>query len=135
MIAAVYFGVGASRARNVAVPLLVIAFLVGSSVIMIGTGILQKLRWAQARAEILAVAEHPPGPEETQHRRLGTYAANIYGHRDGTVLIVFGGNWDGLLYVPPRLPEPERKRYVSREVMPQWFYYDMDRHVETLAHC
>jgi hypothetical protein len=126
LIAAAYFGITASRERSVAVPLVVIALLVGSSVIVIGTGVLQKIRWAQARSEILAVAEHPPGAGETQHRRLGTYAANIQGNRDGTVLIVFGGSWDGLLYVPPGLPESERKKYAGREVMPHWFYYDVD---------
>ncbi|QCH23390.1 hypothetical protein [Mycobacteroides salmoniphilum] len=126
LIAAVYFGITALRERHVAVPLVVIALLVGSSVIVIGTGVLQKIRWAQARPEILAVAEHPPGPGETQHRWLGTYAASIYGHRDGTVLVVFGGSWDGLLYVPPGLPEPERKKYAGREVMPHWLCYDTD---------
>lgn len=42
------------------------------------------------------------------------------------MLIVFGGSWEGLLYVPPGLPEPERKKYTGHEVMPHWFYYDVD---------
>lgn len=126
LFAAVYFGVCSSRGRSVAVPLAVTAAMVGLSVIVVGTGVLQKMRWAQARPEIVAVAEYPPGLGEPQHRRLGTYPASIYGHRDGTVLIVFGGSWDGLLYVPPGLPEPERKKYAGREVMPHWFYYDVD---------
>ncbi|MFV8312069.1 hypothetical protein [Mycobacteroides chelonae] len=126
LFAAAYFGICASRERNVAVPLVVVAAMIGLSVIVIGTGVLQKLRWAQAWPEVLAVAEYPPRPGEAQRRRLGTYAADIYGNNDGTVLIAFGGSWDGLLYVPPGLPEPERKKYVGREVMPHWFYYDMD---------
>ncbi|MGV0585642.1 hypothetical protein ABQE45_18035 [Mycobacteroides chelonae] len=32
-----------------------------------------------------------PGPGETQHRRLGTYAASISGNKDGAVLVAFGG--------------------------------------------
>lgn len=126
LLTAAYFSLTASRERNVEVPLAVIAAIVGLSIIAIGTGGLQKLRWVQARPEILAVAQHPPPPGETQHRRLGTYAADIYGNKDGTVLIAFGGSWDGLLYLPPGPLEPERKKYAGREVMPHWFYYAMD---------
>ncbi len=126
LLGAVYFGVSISRGRRVVVPLAAIGALVAMSALVIGTGVLQKLRWAHARPEVVAVAEHPPGPGETQHRRLGTYPASIHGNADGTVLIVFGGSWDGILYVPPRLPEPELKKYAGREVMPHWFYYNTD---------
>ncbi|TDZ42802.1 hypothetical protein [Mycobacteroides franklinii] len=73
-----------------------------------------------------AVAQHPPGPGQTQRRRLGTYTAGICGNKDGTVLIAFENSWGGLLYVLPWMPELGRQNYADREVMPHWFYYDMD---------
>lgn len=61
LFAAVYFGVCSSRGRSVAVPLAVIAAMTVLSAVVIGTGALQQLRWAQARPEIMAVAGYPPG--------------------------------------------------------------------------
>lgn len=95
--------------------------------LLIGTGLLQKMRWAQARPLVLAVADHPPARGETQRRTFGTYTASVTGNRDGTVLVAFTNSWDGLLHAPPGLPEPDRRKLVvGREVMPRWWYYDTD---------
>ncbi|QRY52440.1 hypothetical protein [Mycolicibacterium septicum] len=47
-------------------------FFVGPPLLLIGTGALQKVRWAHARTEVLAVADHPPARGETQHLWIGS---------------------------------------------------------------
>ncbi|WP_268952446.1 hypothetical protein [Mycolicibacterium septicum] len=44
------------------------------------------------------------------------------------MLIKFENSWDGLLYVPARMPEPDRGRdlWIGPEVTPRWWYYDTD---------
>lgn len=125
LLAAMYFGGTAKGRPQAAAPLALIALLLTVSVIAAGTGGLQKLRWMHARPELAAIAEHPPQPGQTQRRQLGTYAATIYGNKDGTVQIGFKNSWGGLLYVPPGMPAPLRMKYAGREVLPHWFYYDM----------
>ncbi|MHA7664087.1 hypothetical protein [Mycolicibacterium sp. HS_4_1] len=125
-IAGVYFGISARR-RSVWAPLLTSVVVVALSVLSIATGVVRKVRWAQARPDVLAIAEHPPARGQKQHLLLGTYSASVSGLRDGTVLVAFDRGWDGLLYVPVGMPEPDRNRVeVGPEVMPRWWYYDTD---------
>lgn len=125
---AIYFGVCAARRRRVTVPVVAIAAVITASVVLIGTGVLQKMRWAHARSAVLAAAERPPARGETQHRWFGTYSATVHTNSNGTVLIKFDGSWDGLLYVPAGMPEPDRggDLRIGREVMPRWWFYDTD---------
>ncbi|MBN3511136.1 hypothetical protein JYB55_20100 [Mycolicibacterium septicum] len=128
MVGAAYFGVCAARGRRVAVPVAAIAAVVALSVLLIGTGVLQKVRWAHARTEVLAVADHPPAHGETQHRWIGSYPATVHTNSSGTVLIKFENSWDGLLYVPAGMPDPDRNGdlRIGPEVMPRWWFYDTD---------
>lgn len=122
----VYFGICSAR-RPIMAPLLAIAAVIALSALSIATGVVQKVRWAQARPAVLAIATHPPGRGQTQHVRLGTYSANVSGLLDGTVLVAFQSSWDGLLYVPVGMPGPDRSRIsIGPEVMPRWWYYDTD---------
>ncbi|MUM15850.1 hypothetical protein FZI91_22555 [Mycobacterium sp. CBMA271] len=125
---AIYFGVGATRRQKVTIPVAAIAGVVALSVLLIGTGVLQKARWAHARSAVLAVADHPPAHGETQHRRIGTYPATVHTNSSGTVLIRFENSWDGLLYVPTGMPEPDRDDdlRIGPEMLPRWWYYDTD---------
>ncbi|WP_066901897.1 hypothetical protein [Mycolicibacterium houstonense] len=128
LVGAVYFGVSAARRRRVVVPVAAIAAVIALSMLLIGTGVVQKARWAHARSEVLALADHPPARGQTQHRWIGTYPATVHTNTTGTVLIKFDNSWDGLLYVPAGMPEPERGRGlgIGPEVLPRWWYYDTD---------
>ncbi|MGW4100641.1 hypothetical protein [Mycobacterium sp. NPDC004974] len=128
LVGAIYFGVCAARRRRVAVPVAATAAVAALSMLLIGTGVLQKVRWAHARSSVHAVAEHPPARGETQHRWVGTYTATVHTNSSGTVLIKFENSWDGLLYVPSGMPEPDRDGDVriGTEVMPRWWFYDTD---------
>ncbi|WP_396908834.1 hypothetical protein [Mycolicibacterium sp.] len=125
---AAYFGVCAARGRRVAVPVAAIAAVVAVSAVLIATGVLQKVRWAHASSEVLAIADHPPARGETQHRWIGTYPATVHTNSTGTVLIKFDGSWDGLLYVPAGMPDPDRDGdlRIGPEMLPRWWYYDTD---------
>jgi len=122
----VYFFICSTR-RPIGAPLLTIAAVVALSALSIATGAVQKVRWAQARPAVLAIAAHPPARGQTQHLRLGTYSASVSGLLDGTVLVAFQSSWDGLLYVPVGMPEPDHSRIsIGPQVMPRWWYYDTD---------
>lgn len=122
----VYFFICSGR-RPIMTPLLTIAAVVGLSALSITTGVVQKVRWAQARPAVQAIAAHPPARGQTQHLRLGTFSASVSGLLDGTVLVAFHPSWDGLLYVPVGMPEPDARRTeIGPEVMPRWWYYDTD---------
>ncbi|QRY46703.1 hypothetical protein JVX93_07715 [Mycolicibacterium boenickei] len=125
---AVYFGVCAARRRRVLIPVAAIAGVVALSVLLIGTGVVQKARWAHARSEVLAIADHPPARGQTQHRLIGSYPATVHTNSSGTVLIKFENSWDGLLYVPAGMEAPDRDGdlRIGPEVMPRWWYYDTD---------
>ncbi|TVY00220.1 hypothetical protein FPV58_16945 [Mycolicibacterium porcinum] len=125
---AVYFGLCAARGRRVAVPVAAIAAVVALSAVLIGTGVVQKARWAHARSAVLAIADQPPGRGETQHRWIGSYPATVHTNTSGTVLIKFENSWDGLLYVPAGMKAPDRDSdlTIGPEVLPRWWYYDTD---------
>lgn len=121
-----YFFICSTR-RPITAPLLTIVAVVALSALSIATGVVQKVRWAQARPAVLAIAAHPPARGQTQHLRLSTFSASVSGLLDGTVLVKFQPSWDGLLYVPAGLPEPDRNSSeIGPEVMPGWWYYDTD---------
>jgi len=122
-----YFFICSTR-RPITAPLLTIVAVVALSALSIATGVVQKVRWAQARPAVLTIATHPPARGQTQHLWLGTYSASVSGLLDGTVLVAFDRGWDGLLYVPQGMPEPDRRRQsrIGPEVMPRWWYYDTD---------
>ncbi|GAB5900995.1 hypothetical protein OKHIL_68040 [Mycolicibacterium mageritense] len=128
LVGAVYFGVCAARGRQVAAPIAAVAAVIALSMLLIGTNVLQKVRWANARAEVLAVADHPPARGEAQHRWIGSYPATVQTNASGTVLIKFDRSWDGLLYVPSGMEAPDRggDSGIGPEVMPRWWYYDTD---------
>lgn len=125
---AVYFGVCAARGSRVAIPVASIAAVVVLSAGLIGTGVLQKARWAHARSDVLAVADHPPARGETPHRWIGSYPATVHTNSSETVLIKFENSWDGLLYVPAGMPDPDRDSdlRIGPEVLPRWWVYDTD---------
>lgn len=127
VIGAVYFAICQGRGRRVARPLLAIVVVAGLSVQTIETGVLQKVRWVQARPQVLAIADHPPSRGTRQHRRFGTYWATVHANYDGTVLLEFDGSWNGLLYVPAEMPAYYRSGSgIGPEVMPRWWFYDTD---------
>lgn len=128
IVAAAYFGVCAARGRRVVVPVAAIAGVVALSVLLIGTGVVQKARWAHARPEVLAIADRPPARGETQHRWIGSYPATVHTNTAGTVLIKFQNSWDGLLYVPAGMEAPDRNGdlRIGPDVLPRWWYYNTD---------
>lgn len=80
LVVSVYFGICASRARNVSVPLVVVASMIGLSVIVIGTGccrncvgrkpaprywLLPSTRQGRVRCSIDGWAHTPPTSRET----------------------------------------------------------------------
>lgn len=127
VVGAVYFAICQGRGRRVARPLFVIVVVAGMSVQAIETGAVQMVRWAQARPQVLAIADHPPACGTRQHRRFGTYWAAVHANFDGTVLLEFDGSWNGLLYVPAEMPAYYRSGSgIGPEVMPRWWFYDTD---------
>jgi hypothetical protein len=84
------------------------------SLLLIGTSVPKKARWAHARSEVLAVADHPPARGKTRHGWFGTDPATMHANSSGTELITFEDSWDGLLYVPTGMPKPDRGRSADR---------------------
>lgn len=70
------------------------------------SGVVTDARWALARAEFDAIAAASPAVGPAQDRRVGTFAARVAARRDGSVTFRFGDSWQGLIFVPPNLPDP-----------------------------
>ncbi|MGV0771772.1 hypothetical protein [Mycobacterium syngnathidarum] len=102
----VYFGECGARGRRVVAPVAAIPAVIALSMLLIGTNLLRKARWAHARPEVLAIPDHPPTCGETQHRWIGTYPATVHTNTTGTVLSSSRTAGTACSMCPPGCPIP-----------------------------